>query len=57
MILAIISMLIWLIITIKDIREYIDLRKNWGKDGLHTTFIVIDIAFVLFAAWAAYMLR
>lgn len=57
MILAIISALIWSIITIKDIREYIDLRKKWGKDGLHPTFIVIDIAFVLFAVWAAYMLR
>ena len=57
MILAIISIIIWSVITIKDIREYIDLRKKWGKDGLHTTFIVIDIAFVLFAVWAAYMLR
>ena len=57
MILAIISMLIWSIITIKDIKEYIEIRKKWGKDGLHPTFIVIDIAFVLFAAWAAYMLR
>ena len=57
MILAIISALIWSIVTIKDIREYIDLRKKWGKDELHPTFIVIDIAFVLFAVWAAYMLR
>ena len=57
MILAIISIIIWSIITIKDIREYIDLRKKWGKDGLHPTFIVIDIAFVLFAVWATYMLR
>ena len=57
MILAIISVLIWSIITIKDIREYIEVRKVWGKDSGHMTFIVVDIAFVLFAAWATYMLR
>ena len=57
MILAIISALIWSIITIKDIRELIEVRKVWGKDSGHITFIVVDIAFVLFAVWAAYVLR
>ena len=57
MTLAIISALIWSIITIKDIRELIEVRKVWGKDSGHITFIVVDISFVLSAAWAAYMLR
>ena len=57
MILAITSIIIGSVITIKDLREYIDLRKKWGKDGLHPTFIVIDIAFVFSAVRAAYMLR
>lgn len=58
MILAIISALIWSIITIKDIRELIEVRKVWGKDCGHITFIVLDIIFLVFAIGSTiYMLR
>lgn len=57
MILAIISIIIWLTISIKDIRELIEVRKVWGKEHGHKTFIVLDIVFLVFSVWAAYMLR
>ena len=57
MIFAIISAVFWTIMLIKDTGEFIAVRNVWGKEHGHKTFIVVDIMFLLFSVWAAYMLR
>ncbi len=54
MILAVISIIFWIIMLIKDTKEYIDLRKMLGKEYVHVTFIVLDTIFLLFTIWATY---
>ena len=58
MILAVISIIFWIIMLIKDTKEYIDLREMLGKEYVHITFIVLDTIYLSFTVWATYyMLR
>ena len=54
MILAVISIVFWVIMLIKDTKEYINLRKMLGKEYAHKTLIVLDTIFLLFTVWATY---
>lgn len=54
MILAVISIAFWVIMLIKDTKEYINLRKMLGKEYAHKTLIVLDTIFLLFTVWATY---
>ena len=42
MIIAVINTLFWIVILIKDVKEYINIRKVWGKGYGHKTFIIVD---------------
>ena len=57
-ILAVISIIFWIMMLIKDTKEYIDLREMLGKEYVHITLIVLDTIFLSFTVWAIYcMLR
>ena len=42
MIIAVLNTLFWTVILIKDVKEYINIRKVWGKGYGHKTFIIVD---------------
>ena len=42
MIIAVINILFWVVMLIKDVKEYINIRKVWGKGYGHKTFIIVD---------------
>ena len=42
MIIAVINILFWVVMLIKDVKEYINIRKVWGKGYRHKTFIIVD---------------
>ena len=42
MIIAVINTLFWVVILIKDVKEYINIRRVWGKGYGHKTFIIVD---------------
>ena len=51
MMLTVISIIFWIVMLIKDTKEYI-------KESGHLTFIVLDTIFLSFTLWATYcMLR
>ena len=48
MIIAVINILFWVVMLIKDVKEYINIRKVWGKGYGHKTFIIVDTLCLLF---------
>ena len=58
MIFAVLSIIFWALMLIKDTREFIEVKNTWGKEHTHKTFIVLDIIFLVFTVGATiYMLR
>ena len=49
MIIAVINILFWIVILIKDVKEYINIRRVWGKGYGHKTFIIVDTLCLLFS--------
>ena len=49
MIIAVINTLFWVVILIKDVKEYINIRRVWGKGYGHKTFIIVDTLCLLFS--------
>ena len=49
MIIAVINILFWVVMLIKDVKEYINIRKVWGKGYGHKTFIIVDTLCLLFS--------
>ena len=49
MIIAVINTLFWIVILIKDVKEYINIRRVWGKGYGHKTFIIVDTLCLLFS--------
>ena len=58
MIFAVLSVIFWALMLIKDTREFIEVKNTWGKEHTHKTSIVLDIIFLVFTVGATiYMLR
>ena len=49
MIIAVINTLFWVVILRKDVKEYINIRRVWGKGYGHKTFIIVDTLCLLFS--------
>ena len=47
MIIAVIIILFWVVMLIKDVKEYINVRKVWGKGYGHKTVIIVDTLYLL----------
>ena len=47
MIIAVINTLFWVVLLIKDIKDYINIGKEWGKACGYLKFIILDILCLL----------
>ena len=56
MTLAIIFTVFWVVMLIHDTKEFIYMKKAWGKESGHLTFIVVDTLCIVFLAWSIYMM-
>ena len=52
MIFAVLSIIFWALMLIKDTREFIEVKNTWGKEYTRKTFIVLDIIFLVFTVGA-----